>query len=212
MRRGELTDEQGERLAPLLPPQKPNVGRPAQDHRLILNGILWILRTGAPWRDLPERYGPWRTVASRFYRWVKAGVWQCVLEALQHQADAQGQIDWTNTASRVRSFAPINRRLEQKGGAKSRGIRQESRRFQYETASESRRQRQTDDPGAHSWSASRNHEVRGAHGARGGQASRERAAQVTAQAGTGRQSVQQSQDPPLSQAQRNWLHHSSSLR
>ena len=95
MRRGELTDEQWERLAPLLPPQKPKVGRPAHDHRRMVNGILWILRTGAPWRDLPERYGPWRTVASRFYRWVKVGVWQRALEALQQQADATGQIDWT---------------------------------------------------------------------------------------------------------------------
>ena len=94
MRRGELTDEQWEKLAPLLPPQRPEVGRPAQDHRLILNAILWIVRTGAPWRDLPERYGSWNTVASRFYRWVKAGVWQRVLEALQQQADAEGRIDW----------------------------------------------------------------------------------------------------------------------
>jgi transposase len=94
MRRGELTDEQWEKLAPLLPAQKPKVGRPAQDHRLILNAIFWIVRTGAPWRDMPERYGSWSTVASRFYRWVKAGVWQRVLEALQQQADAEGQIDW----------------------------------------------------------------------------------------------------------------------
>jgi transposase len=94
MRRGELSDEQWEKLAPLLPPQKPHVGRPAHDHRLMVNGMLWILRTGAPWRDLPERYGPWRTVASRFYRWVKAGVWKHVLQALQQQSDMAGQIDW----------------------------------------------------------------------------------------------------------------------
>ena len=94
MRRGELTDEQWEKLSPLLPPQKPEVGRPAQDHRVILNGILWIVRTGAPWRDLPERYGPWSTVANRFYRWVRAGVWQRILEALQQQADAEGRVDW----------------------------------------------------------------------------------------------------------------------
>ncbi len=118
MRRGELTDEQGERLAPLLPPQKPNVGRPAQDHRLILNGILWILRTGAPWRDLPERYGPWRTVASRFYRWVKAGVWQCVLEALQHQADAQGQIDWDKHSVESTIIRAHQHAAGAKGGSK----------------------------------------------------------------------------------------------
>src|SRR5207245_9721352 len=79
---------------PLLPPQKPKVGRPAHDHRLIINGILWILRTGAPWRDLPERYGPWSTVASRFYRWQQAGIWQRILEALQQQSDAAWLLYW----------------------------------------------------------------------------------------------------------------------
>jgi transposase len=64
------------------------------DHRRILNGILWILRTGAPWRDLPERYGPWRTVASRFYRWQRAGLWQDVFDAVKQHAEASGQINW----------------------------------------------------------------------------------------------------------------------
>ena len=94
MHRGEVTDEQWERLRPLLPPQKPKTGRPNEDHRRIVNGILWIARTGAPWRDLPERYGPWRTVASRFYRWTRAGVWQKVLSALQQAADEKGELDW----------------------------------------------------------------------------------------------------------------------
>src|ERR687886_1648314 len=94
MKRGDLTDEQWERLQPLLPPQKPKTGRPNEEHRRIINGILWIDRTGAPWRDLPERYGPWRTVASRFYRWRKAGVWERVLKALQRRKDAQGELDW----------------------------------------------------------------------------------------------------------------------
>ena len=65
MHRHELTNSQWERLQPLLPPQKPKTGRPAADHRRILNGIRWLLRTGAPWRDLPERDGPWGTVASQ---------------------------------------------------------------------------------------------------------------------------------------------------
>jgi transposase len=93
MNRGDLTNMQWERLQPLLPPQKPKRGRPAVEPRRILNGILWILRTGAPWRDLPERYGPWRTVASRFYRWQKAGVFRRILATLQQQADAAGQLD-----------------------------------------------------------------------------------------------------------------------
>jgi transposase len=94
MNRGDLTNEQWARLAPLLPPQKPKTGRPNGDHRRMVEGMLWILRTGAPWRDLPERYGPWRTVASRFYRWQKSGVWERVLWALQARSDAEGHLDW----------------------------------------------------------------------------------------------------------------------
>ena len=56
--RDVLSDAAWARLRPLLPPQKPRTGRPAKDHRLVVEGILWALRTGAPWRDLPERYGP----------------------------------------------------------------------------------------------------------------------------------------------------------
>ena len=93
MPRGDLTDTQGERLRPRLPPQKPQTGRPAVDPRRILDGLVWILRTGAPWPELPERYGPWRTVASRCYRWRKAGAFQHLVETLKPQADAAGQLD-----------------------------------------------------------------------------------------------------------------------
>lgn len=93
-RRHELTDEQWARLEPLLPPQQASTGRPAADHRRIINGILWILRTGAPWRDLPERYGSWSTVYSRFQRWRKAGIWDRLLAAVQQAADASGELDW----------------------------------------------------------------------------------------------------------------------
>jgi transposase len=94
MNRGDLTNRQWEQLQPLLPPQKPKTGRPAVDHRRILNGMLWILRTGAPWRDLPARYGPWRTVASRFHRWQKAAIWSQLLAAVHAQAAAAGRINW----------------------------------------------------------------------------------------------------------------------
>jgi len=93
-RRGDLKDEQWQRLEPLLPGQKPETGRPYEDHRTVINGILWILRTGAPWRDLPERYGAWQTVSGRFYRWRHQGLWAKVLRRLQSQADADGQLDW----------------------------------------------------------------------------------------------------------------------
>src|SRR3712207_9464285 len=94
VKRYELTDRQWQRLAPLLPVQRPRTGRPNHDHRRILNGILWVHRTGAPWRDLPERYGPVGTVSSRFSRWRQSGVWRRVLEALQEEADARGEVDW----------------------------------------------------------------------------------------------------------------------
>ena len=93
MGRGDLSDEQWQRLAPLLPAQKLPTGRPGKDHRTIINGILWVLRTGDPWRDLPERYGPWRTVASRFYRWRKQGLWERILAEAQRDADAAGGLE-----------------------------------------------------------------------------------------------------------------------
>src|SRR5258706_1637983 len=94
MNRRDLSENQWARLGPILPPLKPQTGHPNQDHRPIINGLLWIERTGAPWRDLPERYGKWTTIASRFYRWQKAGVWQQILDRLQSQADSEGKLDW----------------------------------------------------------------------------------------------------------------------
>ncbi len=96
-RRHELTDEEWAQLAPLLPPQRPRTGRPAHDHRTMLNGIVWVLRTGAPWRDLPERYGPWQTVYSRFRRWCEAGIWDRILATLQAEGAHDGEIDGSLT-------------------------------------------------------------------------------------------------------------------
>lgn len=94
-RRHEVTDAVWARLAPLLPPQKPRTGKPNHDHRRLVNGILWKLKTGAPWRDVPERYGPWSTVYSRFFRWRRSGLWDRIFAAAQAQGDAAGQLDWT---------------------------------------------------------------------------------------------------------------------
>lgn len=90
----ELTDAQWARLAPLLPPQKLPMGRPYLPHRRIVEAIVWLARTGAPWRDLPREFGPWQTVASRFSAWQRQGVWERVLAGLQTQADARGELDW----------------------------------------------------------------------------------------------------------------------
>jgi transposase len=95
MRERALTDDQWAALTPHLPPQRAATGRPAKDHRLAVEAILWRLRTGAPWRDLPERYGPWQSAYTRFRRWQRAGVWDRVLAALQAAADERGDLDWT---------------------------------------------------------------------------------------------------------------------
>ena len=91
--RKDLTNQQGQRLQLLLPKPSPKGGRPAKEHRTVINGILWILRTGAPWRDLPNCYGAWETVSGRFYAWRKRGLWQQILEQLQQAGDAAGEFD-----------------------------------------------------------------------------------------------------------------------
>jgi putative transposase of IS4/5 family DUF4096 len=77
-----LTDALWEPVRPLLPLQKPLTGRPAVDHRLIVEGMLWVARTNSSWRELPEHFGPWTTVASRSQRWCKEGLWARILHAL----------------------------------------------------------------------------------------------------------------------------------
>jgi len=84
MARFDLTDFEWSLIAPLLP-NKPR-GVPRQDDRRVLNGIFYILRAGSPWRDLPERYGPYTTAYNRFNRWAKAGVWLKVFEALARRS------------------------------------------------------------------------------------------------------------------------------
>jgi transposase len=83
MRRFELSDEQWLKVENMLPGRKGDPGQTAKDNRLFLDAVLWITRTGAPWRDLPERFGEWNNVFQRFNRWAKKGVWQRVFDALQ---------------------------------------------------------------------------------------------------------------------------------
>ena len=92
--RGDLTNEQWEQIEALLPKVKTKRGRPAQDHRQLLNGMIWVLRTGAPWRDMPERYGKWTTIYSRFQRWRKSGVWEKMFSELQTVLDVESNVDW----------------------------------------------------------------------------------------------------------------------
>lgn len=82
VKRYELTQAQWERIAPLLPGKVGDPGRSGADNRLFVNGVLWVLRSGAFWQHLPERYGKWKSVHARFTRWAKAGVWEKVFEDL----------------------------------------------------------------------------------------------------------------------------------
>ena len=108
MHRYELSDQQWARVEPLLPHRTHHyqVGHPFKDHRPIVNGILWILHTGAPWRDLPERYGPWQTVWRQFNTWRRDGTWVRVVTSLLDELDDRGQIDhdlWCIDASVIRA-------------------------------------------------------------------------------------------------------------
>lgn len=83
LRRHEISDDKWEAIRNLLPGQEGDPGATAKDNRLFVNAILWIAKTGAPWRDLPERFGIWNSVFQRFNRWCKAGVFQTIMEKLQ---------------------------------------------------------------------------------------------------------------------------------
>lgn len=86
MMSSDLTDEEWAVIRPILPPQRPKTGRPALDHRKVVNAILWVKFNGYPWRDLPAGYGKWSTAASRYHRWVRAGIWNRIVEALNENA------------------------------------------------------------------------------------------------------------------------------
>jgi len=113
-KRYELTAVQWQRLAPLLPGKAGDPGRTASDNRLFVNGVLWVLRSGAHWCDLPERYGKWKSLHQRFARWAKAGVWERVFEALIDDADNE-YLMLDSTLVRAHQQAATG-----KGGAKIR--------------------------------------------------------------------------------------------
>ena len=81
-KRYELSDDQWRKIADLVPGKVGDPGRSGEDNRRFVNGVLWVLRSGAHWHDLPERYGKWKSVHTRFSRWAKAGVWERVFKVL----------------------------------------------------------------------------------------------------------------------------------
>jgi transposase len=103
--RAALTDEMWARIEPLLPAVKGPMGPPFRPHRPVVEGIVFRLRTGVPWRDLPGEFGSWQTVHRRHQKWSSDGTWDRVLAELQADADAAGEVDWRvsvdSTISRV---------------------------------------------------------------------------------------------------------------
>lgn len=112
MKRYELTKEQWNQIKPLLPPERLGMrGRPRKDDRTMLNGMLWIVRSGAQWRELPEAYGLWQSVYARFAKWRDDGTLEKVFRALSADADMQ-DLSLDSTSIKVHESA--------NGGGKSR--------------------------------------------------------------------------------------------
>lgn len=129
----DLTDTQWEILHDLIPEPKRREdgrGRPWKDRRAVLDGILWVLRTGAPWADLPERYPSYQTCHRRFQQWVRSGIMRGVLEVLAEDLQTRGQLD-VREAFIDGSFVPAK-----KGDRKSakRNVVRERRSWPWQTA------------------------------------------------------------------------------
>ena len=122
-RRFELSDDQWDAIASLLPAERGRKARPARDNREMVNAILWVLRTGAPWRDLPEHYPRWTSVYTRFRRWTAQGVWTHALVELTKDAQTEGfHIDGTIVRAHQDAHGA------RKGGLRKSGARAEVRR------------------------------------------------------------------------------------
>jgi transposase len=116
--RRDLSDAQW-RLEPLLPAMSALGRPPTWSRRQLINGIRWRIRTGAPWRDVPERYGSWQSVYGLFRRWQRDGTWAAVWAGLQQIADAAGMITWD-----VSVDSTIARAHQHAAGARRRGDQQ----------------------------------------------------------------------------------------
>jgi transposase len=113
---GDLTDEEWNRLQPLLPSMDPQRGGRWRDHRQVINGILWRTENGAKWHQVPDRYGPSKTVYHRFSQWEQDGTWVRIEQRLRADADATGDLDW-----RAQADATIVRVHQDAAGARKRG-------------------------------------------------------------------------------------------
>ena len=116
-KRYELTSAQWRKIAPLLPGKAGDPGRSGEDNLRFVNGVLWVLRSGAHWHDLPERYGKWKTLHKRFSRWARAGVWERVFEHLIHDPD-NDYVSLDSSLVRAHQQAATGKGAGQNGGTR----------------------------------------------------------------------------------------------
>jgi transposase len=105
--RRKLSDEQWQLIAPHLPPRR-RMGRPRRDDRQVLEGILWVLRSGARWQDVPREYGSATTCWRRLKQWEEAGVWETIWRAVLATLEARQRLDWAH-AFLDGSFVPAKK-------------------------------------------------------------------------------------------------------
>lgn len=121
-RRYALRDDQWERIKDLLPGRKGTVGVTAKDNRLFIEAVLYRYRAGVPWRDLPERFGDYRVVHTRFMRWSKTGVWKRLFQALSADADNEyAMLDATIVRAHQHSSGAKQRSADQEAIGRSKG-------------------------------------------------------------------------------------------
>jgi Transposase and inactivated derivatives len=115
-----LSDAQWERIVPLMPSSDGQRGRPFRDHRQVVEGIIYRLRTGIAWRDLPRSFGPHQTVSKRHRRFCADGTWDKIHARLVAEADAEGDVDWQvsvdSTINRAHQHATTLGRVERPAG------------------------------------------------------------------------------------------------
>ena len=118
-----LTDDQWARISPLMPCSDGQKSRPFRDHRQVVEGIVYRLRTGIAWRDLPASFGPWQTVWKRHHRFSTDGTWDKIHARLLAEADAAGEIEWAvsvdSTINRAHQHATNKTRAEAPTGGRS---------------------------------------------------------------------------------------------
>ena len=114
-----LSDDQYDRIAPLLQGKSTDPGRTAGDNRLFVEAVLWIARTGSPWRDLPPDFGPWNSVYQRFARWSRAEIWHAVLAELAGDADLEEIfIDSTIVRAHQHAAGAAKKKATRRSGAR----------------------------------------------------------------------------------------------